>query len=78
MKFTTPSRSTFIYYLSIGITMLSLITVAALVGLTIFVRWKLNQNFTFLGGWELEALTIGTFALTASLAYIYRPHSTHS
>lgn len=40
-----------------------------------YVRWTINQNFTFLGGDELETLTASSFALLIVLAYIYRPHS---
>lgn len=32
-----------------------------------YVRWKINQNFTFLGGMELEALTLASFGLLVSL-----------
>lgn len=37
-----------------------------------YVRWSVNQNFTFLGGNELEALTLAAFGLLFGLAYIHR------
>ena len=42
---------------------LSFIAVAVLSIAQAYVRWKLNQNFTFLGGGQLEVLTASTFAL---------------
>ena len=50
----------------------SLVAVLAIVGLQVYVRWFINQNFTFLGGGELEVLTVSSFALTLGLAYINR------
>lgn len=38
-----------------------------------YVRWKMNQNFTLLGGFELEALTVSATALILGLMYWYRP-----
>jgi hypothetical protein len=39
-------------------------------GVTMYVRWYVNQNFTFLGGWEMEALTLAVFALLIVLLRI--------
>jgi len=39
-------------------TVLTAIIIFIIVLAEIYVRWKLNQSFTFLGGFELEALTL--------------------
>lgn len=51
---------------------LAVLGVFVLVGLETYVRWTLNQNFTFLGGGELEALTYSAFALLLGLNYVSR------
>jgi hypothetical protein len=33
-----------------------------------YVRWFLNQEYTVLGGWTLEALTISSTALLVALS----------
>ena len=45
------------------ITVVTLLVVFGFVAFQAYVRWAINQNFTFLGGFELEALTVGVFAL---------------
>ena len=57
---------------ALAASIISLVGVLAIVGFQIYVRWTINQNFTFLGGGELEVLTASAFALTLGLAYIYR------
>ena len=34
-----------------------------------WVRWAINQNFTFLGGFELEVITVGAFLLLIALIW---------
>jgi xanthine/uracil permease len=49
-----------------------IVSFIAVIGLSIaqaYVRWKLNQNFTFLGGGELEVITAGAFALLIVLVW---------
>ena len=50
-----------------AVTVLGLITVFGLIVLEAYVRWTTNQNFTFVGGGELGALTVSTFALLYGL-----------
>lgn len=47
--------------------LVALIAAAVIVAFQLYVRWKVNQNFTFLGGFELEALTIMGAGLLAAL-----------
>lgn len=54
------------------VAVLAIIVVFGLVLAQTYVRWSVNQNFTFLGGNELEALTLSAFALLIGLAYIHR------
>lgn len=63
-----------VLYFSLIILALSFIIIFGLIGFTIFVRWKMNQEFTFLGGAEFEVFTASAFALLLGLAYMYRPN----
>jgi hypothetical protein len=37
--------------------------------LQMYVRWKINKDFTFLGGAELEVLTTSAFAMLMYFSY---------
>ena len=52
---------------AVWVAYISIIIVLAFIALQTYVRWTLNQNFTFLGGFELEALTLAAFALLITL-----------
>lgn len=39
-------------------TALNFLAIVFFTGATAYVRWKLNQNFTFLGDWGLPSLVI--------------------
>ena len=52
---------------------LSVVAILAAFGLIVaqvYVRWSLNQNFTFLGGNVLEALLIAGFGTLLGLIHI--------
>lgn len=57
----------------ISIIVVSVI-VALLLGLEVYVRWYLNKDFVFLGGFELEALTVSVFALIIGMVRTYSRH----
>lgn len=61
-----------ISWLSIITAVVSVLAVAGIVGGELYVRWKLNQNFTFLGGDSLAALIIASFGLVLGLSYTHR------
>ena len=63
------------YGFSMLVAVLSLLSTLAFVMAQAYVRWSMNQNFTFLGGNELEVLTFSAFALLLGLNYLYRLHS---
>ncbi len=65
-------RRNIVQWVALAASVLSLVAVLGIAGFQLYVRWKINQNFTFLGGSELEVLTFSAFALTLGLAYIYR------
>jgi hypothetical protein len=65
-------RQNFLYWLSLGSAISALACVATIGVFQVYIRWKINQEFTFLGGFELEALTISAFALIALLTYLHR------
>ena len=56
-----------VYWLSVVSAALALLIVFVVTAFELYVRWKLNQNFTFLGGFELEALTLLGGGLLAML-----------
>ncbi|MBI4079987.1 hypothetical protein HY414_02060 [Candidatus Kaiserbacteria bacterium] len=53
-------------------TAISYISFIKLVGLEAYVRWSLNQDFTFLGGFGLEALGLLVLGQTLGLLYLLR------
>lgn len=55
-----------------AVAVLFFIIVLGLGALQAYVRWFVNQNFTFLGGFELEAATVGAFALLIALLFTSR------
>lgn len=73
MNTLTPERrQALVFRLAFISTVLALIIVFAIIGGEVWVRWTMNQNFAFLGGFELEALTLSAFALVFGLAYLHR------
>jgi hypothetical protein len=58
--------------LSIIVAVLSALTVAGIIAAELYVRWKLNQNFTFLGGDSLAALIVSSFGLLLGLSFVHR------
>ncbi len=59
-------------WLALVAAVLSFVAVISIMALEMYVRWKLNQNFTFLGGEGLAALTIASFGLILGLSFIHR------
>ena len=64
-------RSNIVFWFSLIVAKLSFGLLLVLVGLEVYVRWSLNQNFSFLPGFGLEALIFSVFGLTGLLAYIH-------
>jgi uncharacterized membrane protein YkgB len=64
-----------VYKFSMAIAIVSMIVIAVLLIAQAYVRWYINQSFTFLGGYELEVLTISVFALLIGLAHAYKPRN---
>lgn len=60
-----------VFYGMASIAAVSVLLVFVLLVLTAYVRWTMNQEFTFLGGSEFEALTISAFALTYATVRLY-------
>ena len=57
------------YKVSFGVAWFSVLVVFIFIAVQSYVRWTINQNFTFMGGFELEAFTLGTFALMVALLF---------
>jgi len=70
--FSPERRERLVFWSSVLVAKISLLLVFALIGFEIYVRWFINQNFTFLGGFELEALTASAFAFTFGVLYLNR------
>jgi hypothetical protein len=62
-----------VYRISMVMSAVASVVILLLIVAQAYVRWFKNQEFTFLGGFELEALTVGTFALLVGLAHAYKP-----
>ena len=62
----------FIYSAAVTIAAISVLASFALIAAQVCVRWNLNQTFTFLGGFELEALTVSSFSLVIALMFMAR------
>ena len=56
------------------VALVGILTTFGFIGLEAYVRWSLNQNFSFLGGEELPALTLASFGLLLGLVYLHRAH----
>ena len=63
------------YGFSMLVAVISLLSTLAFVMAQAYVRWSVNQNFTFLGGNELEVLTFSSFALLFGLNYLHQLRS---
>lgn len=53
------------------VAILSVVAVFSIAGLQLYVRWYINQNYTLLGGSELEVLTVASFGLLFGLVYLH-------
>lgn len=63
-------RVTFLF--GVAIAAVWMVIVLGLIIAQVYIRWSINQSFTLLGGFELEALTFSTFALILGLVYLHR------
>ncbi|OGG58724.1 hypothetical protein A3C86_02030 [Candidatus Kaiserbacteria bacterium RIFCSPHIGHO2_02_FULL_49_16] len=66
------TRQNVVYWLSIITFIISTLMLFGFIAAQTYVRWKINQNFSFLGGFELEALTFLVLGQITALAYIHR------
>ena len=61
-----------VFRLSIGTFVVSSLLLFGFIVAQAYVRWTLNQNFSFLGGFELEALSLLVLGQIVALSYIHR------
>ena len=57
------------YKVSFIIAWVSVLLAFGFIVVQSYVRWTINQDFTFIGGFGLEALILGTFALLIALLF---------
>lgn len=62
-------RGNLVYWLSVGAAAVSLTALVILVALEVYVRWTVNQDFSFLGGSGLLGLCILVLGLILGLIY---------
>jgi uncharacterized BrkB/YihY/UPF0761 family membrane protein len=67
-----------LFLFSFGMVVVLAAFLAVLLVAQIYVRWKVNQDFIFLGGHALEALTLGMFFLLMTLVYTHRPRKSNN
>ncbi len=65
-------RRTLVFRFAFTIATLTLAIVLIVIGLETYIRWFMSKDFTFLGGFELETLTVSVFALIIGMMYTYR------
>ncbi len=63
------SKHALVFWLTLAAAAIALLMALIVTAAEIYVRWKLNQNFTFLGGFQLEALTLFGGGLLAALIF---------
>jgi hypothetical protein len=66
------NREKITFIMAVVVAALWMAGVAGLIIAQIYIRWSINQSFTLLGGFELEALTFSVFALMLGLVYLHR------
>jgi TRAP-type C4-dicarboxylate transport system permease small subunit len=65
-------RQRMVFRLSYLAACVSFIGLVLIVVAEVIVRWKVNQNFSFLGGFGLESLALLTLGLLAMLMHTNR------
>ncbi|MDO8521841.1 MAG: hypothetical protein Q7S08_00960 [bacterium] len=65
-------RQSLIFRLSIITFDVSAVLLLCLIVAQAYVRWSLNKDFSFLGGFGLEALSLLVLGQIIALSYIYR------
>ena len=65
-------KQAIVFWLSLITTVVAILALIALVAAQAYIRWKLNQNFTFLGEAGVPSFAGMATVLTVALAYIHR------
>ncbi|MDB5238253.1 MAG: hypothetical protein JWM46_523 [Candidatus Kaiserbacteria bacterium] len=66
------SRESFIYRITMASTIFSAVLFFVIVLLELWIRWKINQNFTMLGNFELPSLALLLLGQLAVLSFVHR------
>lgn len=61
-----------VFRFSIGTFVVSSLLLFGFIVAQAYVRWTINQNFSFLGGFGLEALSLLVLGQIIALSYIHR------
>jgi hypothetical protein len=65
-------KQNLVFWLSLVTTILSVLALIGFVAAQTYVRWKLNQNFTFLGEAGIPSLTALALGQVLMLMHLYR------
>lgn len=65
-------KEQWILFISFVISIFSIVASFGFITYEAYIRWTLNQNFTFVGGNKLEVLIVSAFGLLLGLNYINR------
>lgn len=63
----SKQRESVIFWVTFSVATLSFMVFIALIGAEAFARWRINQDFTFLGGYALESLGVLSLGLFLGL-----------
>ena len=61
------TKESLVFWFAVGSATLTFVALVALVAAQMYVRWKLNQNFTFLGEAGIPSLAILLLGQTLGL-----------
>ena len=75
MNHVLRGRRSFAYYFALAAAVISFVGLWVVIGVQLYIRWYVNQNFTLLGGGELEVLTGSIPVLVLGVAYLDRMSS---
>lgn len=71
----TVSRRNTLVLIYIVVLCITFVLFVALLMAEAYVRWTMNQNFSFLGGSGLQSLAVLLFSQFAGLAYLLKTDS---
>jgi len=72
IKMSHEEKQGIIFMCSLVVSVVFVLLSLTVIGLEAYVRWTINQDFTFLGGNGLAALVVSSSALLIGLSLAHR------